>query len=697
MKHIVLLFAQILMLQLAGIQNAKAQNDEYSKSCFYKAKEVLDSMLSGKTKATYEKAVFVTENAYWGNRERYNSFDSVINYHVRKIKALVENLIANDTSKARVKYLTDSKAEKEAEHERLQKNCAIYKYMTSPLFYVYGNKFECHIPYDYSKKDPYGTTLWQNTQVLNLLTEQQGNCYALASLYKIFSDKLQTDAVIAITSGHAFIQHQDDKGLTYNIELASHAFPGSGSIETLTYTTEKAVKSGIAMRSLDEKQSINLCLIYLAKGFENKFKASDNDFSLSCAELALKYDSLNLNAMLLKAEVLETRLLNQHKQVPELKNWSLFMEYQSLVKHIYNLGYREMPTEMQNILLSRIKQDDYGTIVNHTPRPFKDLNVKNPRYATLSGGVFNEEIHDKPIEKYHRTLFDTKSQKITAFASIDSTYDNYVTDPVVFAWSIDPHNGVYPCLSPYNGMGDDPINGLDIGGKLIIFINGFYWGDNHKDDSYLKLQKYWDVIPDYAAGMFGDNEALFYNGSQGLNTKGSQGDAAAANSRVNAGQAMGYKEALYIKGLLDEERKTNPNAKLNFISHSMGGAYAVGMINALSNVTYPPGSPNEGEKVFSSSDFGDAVFLAPYESESLTAPAATNNFQYSHLRDDLAGYHKMSGVPAQNFSLTNSGFSSHGISTFKPVFEKGGQSDKAKKAIPVGGEKHEEYYSKPSF
>lgn len=56
-----------------------AQND--IKQCFINAKFEMDSMLSGKKPLDYERAVFITENAYHNNYFSYTDFQKKLDNH----------------------------------------------------------------------------------------------------------------------------------------------------------------------------------------------------------------------------------------------------------------------------------------------------------------------------------------------------------------------------------------------------------------------------------------------------------------------------------------------------------------------------------------------------------------------------------------------------------------------------------------
>lgn len=459
----------LLQLTIATTLFAGENSDslEKQKSCFYSAKQELNEMLSRKIPLDYERAIFIIEDAYWGNQNDYSYYQSILDFHTENILRIIDSKI-NETSKNFKPTLLETEEQKKDKYEKAITNWAIFSYMTDSSLFVGKNKNFLHLPFHYSTNDPLGTMDWKNTEVFNLLDvkNKKGNCFALVSLFKIFSERLNSEANICTAPGHIYIRHADKEGIYYNVELASRAFPGTGSIETLTYTTDAATKSGISLRELNLKQSVALCLVYLAKGFEQKFNVKDDKFMLGCAELALQYDSLNLNAMLLKAQVQEQKIISKNKSVSQLQSDKEFKEYEKLIGHLYRLGYREMPLEMKNIIISALRKDNAPLIVqDHTPKPFKDIGVANTRYATLSGGLFDEMHEEKLFEKFSRTIFDTKRKKISKFANNDTLYNKYNFDPVVFAWGVDPMAAKYPFVSPYVFVNDNPILYIDPDGR----------------------------------------------------------------------------------------------------------------------------------------------------------------------------------------------------------------------------------------
>ncbi|MFA6925145.1 MAG: hypothetical protein WC223_12945 [Bacteroidales bacterium] len=480
MKKTTSLFLKcVFALQIISASTLYANNptkeDSLAKICFYSAKTEIENMLSGKIPLDYERAVFITENAYWENKFDYNVFKNVLSIHTNRISNLVY-LNYNDSIQNLKPSLLETIDEKKLKYKDVLTNWAIFKYITDTTYYVTKNKLTYNSPFQYTSKDPLSTTNWSNSQVLHLLAQEKGNCYALAILFKIFSERFNSNANIATAPGHIYIVHNDMKGAPYNIELASRAFPGSGSIKAFTNTTHEAVVNGISLRTLNLKQSVSLCLVYLAKGYENKFNSKSDEFILQCAQTTLKYDSLNLNAMLLKAEVFEERIINKNKSIVQLQNDRQFKEYEKLIASLYKKGYREMPIEIKNLIISRMQNDTTAVFIakDQTPNPFKHIksDPKDTRYATLSWGLFDEIHETKPFEQYSRTIFDTKKQKISKFSPTDTLYNNYNFDPVVFAWNIDPLAHKYVPISPYSFALNNPIYFTDNDGRVVYGVDG---------------------------------------------------------------------------------------------------------------------------------------------------------------------------------------------------------------------------------
>lgn len=465
----------------------------------------LKAMVEGKQPADFEKAVFTSENAYWNNEYSYTDFQKKIDGHLLWVQKLMEANDKSDTMNFSVNVNANGRfnlddiryteEEKKELYNKAFKNWAIFKYITdTTIIFPF-----VHPSFAYASNDPFGMKDWSNSQVLNLITsnEQKGNCFALTGLYKILANRLGSDAKICTAPQHIYIQHQDHKGDFYNVELATAGHPGDGMIQTLTYTTTEAIMSGIALRGFNEKESIGLCLVNLAKSYEHKFHTKNDAFILKCAELALKYDSLNLNALLLKQQVLDEKvtsyaLKNYINDINQLKKdtriSSTLVLLQKHLSKLYQLGYRQMPLDMQQLVMNGYNGENTGSLyADKNPKPFTTVKPKNKddeKYWSLSHGTFQEVFEHKKLENYGHFVFNTETKNI---ASVDTTSNkNFIIDPVAFAYdfgarmydarlgrfiSTDPHASKYAGWSPYAAFADNPINNIDPDGRDVIVLS----------------------------------------------------------------------------------------------------------------------------------------------------------------------------------------------------------------------------------
>ena len=352
---------------------------------FQNAKFHIMEMLSGKGDISFENAIFEVENAWHCGNINRQSFKSAIDFQVNIIRSILES-DNNWEVKATQSNVITSELQSNELYRMATTNFAIFRFMTRPTFTEQGSQ-KILFPFYYSSNDPQGMDNWKNSQVVHLVNHHSGNCFALSSLFMILSERLNTGACLGVAPGHIYIRHADSKGTQYNVEIGSRSFPGAGSIQTVTYTSSEAVRNRIALRTLNNKQSIALCLVYLAKGYEFKTGIKDAEFSLSCAEAALKYDEHNLNAMLLKKEILEKRILKKQKSIVQLQHQKDFYEYQEGCTKIISLGYREMPVAMKNLLFRDFNQyTDTLPIQNMTnPNYLNSTTFSDTRYASLSG------------------------------------------------------------------------------------------------------------------------------------------------------------------------------------------------------------------------------------------------------------------------------------------------------------------------
>lgn len=473
----------------------------------------LREMMAGRAEPNFERAVFLSENPYYNGRFTYDAFQKSVTEQLASIDRIIKSIDHSDTmnfdahvnqyGRFDLKDLRYLPKQKKELYRKALSNWAIFRYMTDTvmIFSEHGGKvdFYYHSPFAYATADPFGMKDWRHSQVINLMLSDSnaGNCFALTALFKILSDRLDAGSRICTAPQHIYIQHQNPKGQYFNVELATAGHPGDGIIQTLTHTPSDAIRSGIALRDYTTKQSIGLCLVNLAKSYEHQFNTKENAFMLRCAETVLRYDSLNLNALLLKAQVLDARLIkyaNTHKvnSINQLKKDSAIartvLQLETHLAQLGSLGYRQMPVDMQEMIMNPLQYDpkkwDHKS---RNPKPFTSIKVLDPKDEeiwSLTKGVFQEVFEPRAIESFGHFTVNHQTRQLVAMDT--STVKGFIIDPVAFAYdfgarmydarighfvSIDPSASKYPGQSPYHAFNDNPIVFVDPDGRdNIIYL-----------------------------------------------------------------------------------------------------------------------------------------------------------------------------------------------------------------------------------
>lgn len=339
-----------------------AQNSLYEQT--YKN---LVEMLEDSTKYNFKKAVFSVENAYYdGNLDTLS-----IGLELSFLKKLVGNIIK---SRRLLNYnYRDSSS--------VKKYAALYNVMTDTIKVIRNDENYIYVPYNYDFNDIWGEKNWDNMFVSKLLTTNSGNCHSLPYLYKILAEEIGIEAHLALAPNHVYIKHQNLKNGWYNTELTSGYFPNDGWIMASGYVHLDGVRNGMYMKALNDKESIALILVDLAQGYQRKFPYNNDEFVMKCLETALKYYPSLANALLLKLETTKKKLERlaekENKKLNEVmdnpKAQVIWKDLNSQVRHIHELGYRQMPKGMYLDWLVSLKEEK-DKYVNKRINTFKTQN-----------------------------------------------------------------------------------------------------------------------------------------------------------------------------------------------------------------------------------------------------------------------------------------------------------------------------------
>jgi len=326
-----LLFS-ISFLFFAG--SLKAQIDSIALN-YNHAFEQIRTLLEREDSLSFKKAVFITENAYFNNGLN----EAVFNQAIQEKLGIARLWISNN-------HLTDYAFKDSTE---FAKNGAVFKLMTDTIFLF--KEAPISFPYQYDFDDFFGEQDWTKMFVSKLLATGKGNCHSMPMLYKILTDEIGANAYFSFAPNHLYIKQKSLKHGWYNTELTSAAFPIDAWIMASGYISRETIISGIYMDKLTEKQSISLCLIDLAHGYQRKAKKNDSDFTLKCCDLALKYYPNYINALLLRSESLKAHF--DKEENPKIKQ-ELFAQMEHTYSAIVKLGYREIPKSVYLEWLSEL-------------------------------------------------------------------------------------------------------------------------------------------------------------------------------------------------------------------------------------------------------------------------------------------------------------------------------------------------------
>ncbi|CAG5086804.1 hypothetical protein [Parvicella tangerina] len=333
MRYIIIILVSIYYsIQAQEVASTKTKDIGYEKAYYG-----LTGMLMNEYEYSLKNAVYMVENAFLGNLD-------LIEFY-RDVKELA--YLVNEYAYANA----DNFAYNHSDRNTMLFRASLFSVFTDTIPIQINDSLEVyHLPFTYDFKDFTGDKDWTKMFVSKLLKEKNGNCHSLPLLYKILAEESGISASLALAPNHIYIKHRSVQGGMYNTELTSAAFPLDAWLMASGYIHLDAIRSGIYMDTLNDTQTISLCLVDLAKGYEKKYGHIDDEFIELCLDKALEYYPNYINALLFKAEVIKRKLDNN-------MSGELFQEYENLVIKIYKLGYRKMPEKMYLNWLLDLKEN----------------------------------------------------------------------------------------------------------------------------------------------------------------------------------------------------------------------------------------------------------------------------------------------------------------------------------------------------
>ncbi|WP_294219983.1 hypothetical protein [uncultured Chryseobacterium sp.] len=330
----------LIFIWLSSVM-VKAQSNQFYNDAY----QTIDNMLNDKQKYSFKDAVFSVENAYFQGKLDTVQLNNQVRFLTRFAKAIIANM--------ELTY-------KQSDKDKVSKYAAVYSIVCQSLSIAVKDTVVQYKPFNYDFKDVFGHNDITNLFVSKLLMTKEGNCNSMPYLYKILAGELGVDANLALAPNHVYIKHQIKSDGWYNTELTSGIFPQDSWLMASGYIHLDAIKNGVFMKALNNKESLALCFFDLAQAYDRNFPDNDGDFVLKAVNRAIEIYPNFAKALILRAEthkaqfeklmdkqnLSSTNLENIKKAQQDPKAKELMELMTKEYTHIYELGYRQMPEEM---------------------------------------------------------------------------------------------------------------------------------------------------------------------------------------------------------------------------------------------------------------------------------------------------------------------------------------------------------------
>lgn len=305
---------------------------------FFKvALDEICNMLNGTKPLNFKRAVFLTENAFYGGKLDWEGFSK----EIEQIKSKLNQIIIR----------------KNLQQYKTAGNYAVFAYMIDS---IPENNFN---PYKYDFENFMGDKDCESGMVSFLLKSKKGNCHSLPYLYKILANEANADAHLATAPMHLYIKHKDEKQQWWNLELTSGTFSRTSFIMESFNVSDAGIESGLYMKALSDKESVALCLSDLMEYYDEKTGVYFDSLVVKAYTEGLKVYPNSL-LQLMKADAIKYKLdklmhvngLNDYSQIntyPELV--ALYNEFLATQTYIEKIGYSKLTPKQYKEKVNEIK------------------------------------------------------------------------------------------------------------------------------------------------------------------------------------------------------------------------------------------------------------------------------------------------------------------------------------------------------
>jgi hypothetical protein len=314
---------------------------------FHAALGEINKMLTGEIPMSIKDAVFLAENAYFGNRLSYKNYTDRIKEAAGLCRAKIrqQGLNPNDNE---VLCMT------------------LFHYMTDTLkLKLSGSELTLiHYPIKYDFEDFYGREDLSKLFVTKLMAENSGQCHNMPQFFMIMAEELGAKAHLSLSPQHSFVKMQDNRGYWHNLELTCGAIVNDQSYLNSGFIKAEALRNKIYLEPLTQQQTVAEVILDLASGYIRKY-GYDN-FIQQCADMALKYHPNSVRAHMVKANLNTVRAMYviERTGVPSVEKlaecpqaYRMYQIMHDSYKVLDGSGYEEMPPDAYRNWLNRVNEE----------------------------------------------------------------------------------------------------------------------------------------------------------------------------------------------------------------------------------------------------------------------------------------------------------------------------------------------------
>jgi hypothetical protein len=311
--------------------------------------------------------VFLIENAFFENKKSYEEFNQEIKksaeFILQKIKEENYNLESNET-----------------------KNFMLFQFFAQNLKIKKG---QLHKAFKYDFEDYNGEKDYTKMFVTKLLKTGSGQCHSMPLLYLILAEEIGAEAFLVLSPNHSFIRFYDDENNLQSVELTNGMLSNDSYVLQSGVIKSEGLSQGVYMKNLNKKELKSHLISDLILGYIQKF--GNDEFVNQANEEALKINPKNINPKNISSQMIKANyntkkfefVMQQLKINPrdnnELQNIRFYPKAVKLLNEtnaqytkIDDLGFSQMPEEVYQNWLKKMKNEDNKQISEHLKMQMKE-------------------------------------------------------------------------------------------------------------------------------------------------------------------------------------------------------------------------------------------------------------------------------------------------------------------------------------